>query len=228
MFIHLNIFKRKEEKYEVGHPDLTRKNRVEKGSRRPDVRPRTAPGVLELPTQEPVSRRSFQNDMQLADEPLPAPVPLYAAARLPTPRNEFSRPPFALRRSLSSASCVIRNPFRSDTSESVATMSHLPERSSESVDVIPRSVPSHTPTRRMTPPCIAPQSAAIFTKQVSLSDSKNSSPDSEPPAMRVTLTRSKSLYNSELSCAEKPVRPPLRRSSHEDILPCKWSSRRGH
>ncbi|PIL23807.1 hypothetical protein GSI_13558 [Ganoderma sinense ZZ0214-1] len=219
MFIHLNIFKRKEEKFEVGHPELTRKNRVEKSSRKQEVRPRTAPGVLELPTQGPGNRQSIQHDVQLVDEPLPAPVPLYAAARVPTPRDEFSRPPFGLRRSLSSASCVIRNPFRNDTSESVATIGHLTERSTtESVDVIQRTVPSHTPTRKTTPPCIAPQRAAIFTRQDPLSDSDDTLTDCQSPAIRIALTRSKSFDNVEISCTEKLARPPLRRSSHEDII----------
>ncbi|KAI1787928.1 hypothetical protein LXA43DRAFT_678223 [Ganoderma leucocontextum] len=220
MFIHLNIFKRKEEKYEVGYAELTRKNRVEKNPRNPGVRPRTAPGSLELPTQAPESRRSFQYDMQLV-----APVHLYAAAQPPTPRDECPRPP--MRRTMSSASCVIRNPFRSNTSESVATVAHLPELPTESVDVIHRTVPSHTPKRRTTPPCIAPQRAAIFTRLGSSSDSDETSSDSESPTVPVVVTRSKSLNNGKVSSASRPVRPSLRRFSHEDhFFSSTFSSRR--
>lgn len=57
------------------------------------------------------------------------------------------------------------------------------------------TVPSYTPMRRTTPPCVAPQKAVIFSHS---SQSDGTPLDSEPPTMLVVLTRSRSLNNGKV------------------------------
>ncbi|KAI0747917.1 hypothetical protein C8Q80DRAFT_1169071 [Daedaleopsis nitida] len=158
--------------------ELTRKSRVEK-SRRPRTAPSStcssprwsgtiSPDSRHSLPEGTICRRKLSRDHSVAEyDTLHAPShsrnSITAAAL-----DEYCCPP--IDRSASSVSCEIRNPFRSNTSESIQTvsMSRTTTRGSsiESGMLVQRAVPSYyaTPIEGSLNP--EPCRAAIFTRDI--------------------------------------------------------------
>ncbi|TBU48009.1 hypothetical protein BD309DRAFT_392468 [Dichomitus squalens] len=195
MFAHFNVFKKKQDaQHEAGFTPLSRQKRVEKKSRRSGEKVRASTGTIELPStaKEASELRRCGGQTYIKSpkgteqydpfEPPREPATPYAAARPPSARPRIDR-------NTTSVSCTIRNPFRSQSSESIDTIGQLSEWSTESVAPIGRTVPSYLPKWGVTPIIGSPHKASITTTLDPFLDAEDSSSEPDSPATPVVVTR---------------------------------------
>ena len=118
-------------------------------------------------------------------------APPYYVARSGSPLGESSRP--RMDRNISSASCAIRNPFRTQSTDSIGSVDQSWESAAEIVEPVQRTVPSHLPKRRVAPINGSPYKASIITTLDPFVDAEDSSSESDSPTTPVSVVRSKSL-----------------------------------
>ncbi|KAI0708976.1 hypothetical protein C8Q76DRAFT_859167 [Earliella scabrosa] len=172
------VFKKRDD---ASYSDLSRRSRVDKrASRRPKTAPSSFSSIPERDaTPSPRDRRSLQEEsfrvtrsdsrhgFYIARGAEHSRSSTAIETRRPQlEENEHASRP-SINRSASSASCEIRNPFRSrsNTTESVptVTMSRSPTRES-SVEAVQRMVPTYHARRIDGAASPAPHKAAIFTR----------------------------------------------------------------
>ncbi|EIW60574.1 uncharacterized protein TRAVEDRAFT_70918 [Trametes versicolor FP-101664 SS1] len=184
------VFKKKDSSDEppCSYSELARRNRVAKAAEQSSRRPRTAPGASDSNASDRliVHRHSFDDESMSPHHTIPEPLRFSSPEILapfsftpptihPQSLQPAQRPPSAppldnpcprmMLQRRSSSGMELRNPFRSDTNESMASMGRT-----ESFDSFADTgVPVHRTVRAFRPAHIiadaghAPQKAAIFT-----------------------------------------------------------------